>query len=293
MINQSLITILLPCYNCELTISKTIQSILSQSFRDYSCIILDNDSSDNTLSIVDKLVVEDERFKVLVNNKNMGIAFSFQKLVTIASTPFSIFLAADDYWHPDSLCLLLKALIDNPSAVCAVPKTIRFRRDGYSQDSNGTYPIAGDRSILRTIRYLSSFTDNSRFYGLYRTEALHACNVPLNFFAADFAFTALTFRYGSHLQVDGDGGTELLSRELPLTMRKYFGQDASIIYYLELLLFPFLRGYLAISTHFNLVDRIVLLPVCLKLNFSLGFSVMRSLLASVGFLRYLYFKIKS
>jgi glycosyltransferase involved in cell wall biosynthesis len=61
-------TILTTAYNCEPFIERSISSIMSQKFRDYKCYILDDLSTDNTVSKIKESIKEDERF-ILIENK--------------------------------------------------------------------------------------------------------------------------------------------------------------------------------------------------------------------------------
>lgn len=286
---SALIDVLLPCYNSSNTISKSVESLLAQDFTDFRCIVLDNCSQDSTFKIVKNLVCDDPRFFLISNKKNLGVASSFYRLIHMAKAPFVIFLAADDYYHPQCLSLLYQSLTSSPHAVAACPSTLRFRDDGYRKLSDGTFPIEGMTALHRMSIYLSSLTDNSRFYGLYRNPALQESNVLMNFFAADLVLTALTLRFGSHLEISSKNHQPLLFRELPLSMRKYVSRNSSVFYVVKLFLTPFLDGACELCRRISLSAFCALLPKITFLNLKLSWSLVRAYLASSAQLRKLYF----
>lgn len=71
MNNNILLSIIVPVYNCERYIQRCIKSILSQTFRDFELIIVDDGSSDNSLSYSRELALTDERIR-LINVKRGG-----------------------------------------------------------------------------------------------------------------------------------------------------------------------------------------------------------------------------
>lgn len=68
------ISVIMPLYNAERFVSKAILSILNQTYEDFELIMVDDCSTDSTMSIVDD--ISDSRIKILHNCNNMGIAYS-------------------------------------------------------------------------------------------------------------------------------------------------------------------------------------------------------------------------
>ncbi|MGL4446939.1 MAG: glycosyltransferase family 2 protein [Aeromonas sp.] len=99
------VSVLMPCYNAEKYISDAVISIKKQSFKDFKIIILDDASEDGTLKIVKELAVDDDRFCILQNKSNQGIAKSRDKLLSMVDTEFFAWMDADDISHPDRLSI--------------------------------------------------------------------------------------------------------------------------------------------------------------------------------------------
>ena len=67
-----LVSIITPCYNAASFISQAIESVLAQSFGDWEMIIVDDCSSDDSLSIIQKYARIDSRIRYLRTDKPSG-----------------------------------------------------------------------------------------------------------------------------------------------------------------------------------------------------------------------------
>lgn len=107
------ISIVLPVYNGENTIDRTIQSILGQTYSDFELLIIDDGSTDRTLAIVDR--VKDKRVKVF-SYANGGSSVARNRGIAKASGEFIAFIDADDLWTADKLQLQIRKLQCVPQA---------------------------------------------------------------------------------------------------------------------------------------------------------------------------------
>ena len=78
------ISILMSAYNAEKTLAKAIDSILSQSYRDYEFIICDDASLDGTLAILEEYAERDERIVLIRHTENKGLGASLNDCLGIA-----------------------------------------------------------------------------------------------------------------------------------------------------------------------------------------------------------------
>ena len=97
-----IVSVIVPFYNSSRTIKATLNSIINQSFKDFECIIINDDSNDNSLEIVENFIAYDERFKVL-NQKKKGVVSARNLGIKKSQGRFITFLDADDLWHKDFL----------------------------------------------------------------------------------------------------------------------------------------------------------------------------------------------
>jgi glycosyltransferase involved in cell wall biosynthesis len=97
------VSVVIPAYNAERFINETLSYIKNQTFKDFECIIVDDASTDKTVSIVNALCKKDPRFHLLHLNKNGGPAVARNIGKDASSGKFVIFLDADDFFDRNLL----------------------------------------------------------------------------------------------------------------------------------------------------------------------------------------------
>ena len=107
------VSIIIPVYNAEKTILETIQSVQSQSFTDWELIVIDDGSSDNTVTIIEE--IQESRLQLFCY-ENAGATVARNRGLAQAQGNFIAFLDADDLWSEDKLVLQLVALQKHPDA---------------------------------------------------------------------------------------------------------------------------------------------------------------------------------
>lgn len=93
-------SIVIPVYNKEKFVAKTIKSVLSQTFTDYEIIIVNDGSTDQSETEI--LEIKDTRIQYF-SKKNQGVALARNFGIEKATTDYICFLDADDYWYPTFL----------------------------------------------------------------------------------------------------------------------------------------------------------------------------------------------
>ena len=96
-----LVSIITPCYNSAKFLKDTIQAVQNQTLTDWEWIITDDNSSDNSLEILQ--TVNDDRIIVIESKTNGGAGHARNLALEKASGRFITFLDADDYWFPEFL----------------------------------------------------------------------------------------------------------------------------------------------------------------------------------------------
>ena len=100
---ESKVSIIIPVYNAEKFIGKTMESVLNQTYKNWEMLIFNDKSKDNSLKIIKKYSEKDERIKVIDSKENVGVVTARNKLTEIATGEFIAFLDADDYWREEKL----------------------------------------------------------------------------------------------------------------------------------------------------------------------------------------------
>jgi glycosyltransferase involved in cell wall biosynthesis len=89
------ISIITPCYNAAPYIANTIQSVQNQTILDWEMIIVDDGSTDNSVEIIQKIIAQDSRIK-LIQKENGGSASARNLALSIAQGEYIQFLDSDD-----------------------------------------------------------------------------------------------------------------------------------------------------------------------------------------------------
>lgn len=113
MLKDNLVSIITPLYNSEDFISETIESVLSQTYKNWEMIIVDDCSKDNGVEIVRKYQLQDKRIRLISLKKNSGAAVARNIAIENAKGRYIAFLDSDDLWHPEKLERQIKFMQDN------------------------------------------------------------------------------------------------------------------------------------------------------------------------------------
>lgn len=105
------VSILVPIYNVEKFLPRCIESVLSQDFRDYELILVDDGSPDQCPQICDEYAKKDSRIKV-VHKKNGGLVSARLAGFMEARGEYLMFLDSDDYLYPYAISCLYNKIIE-------------------------------------------------------------------------------------------------------------------------------------------------------------------------------------
>lgn len=118
------ISVLMPVKNCELYVAKAIDSILSQTFKDFELIVIDDGSTDRSHAIVQEYVKSDCRIRLLQNKTCIGLPRTLNRAISQAYGKFLARMDADDVSLPTRLQRQLNFLKHNPDHIAVGSNTI-------------------------------------------------------------------------------------------------------------------------------------------------------------------------
>ncbi|MBC1794712.1 glycosyltransferase family 2 protein [Listeria booriae] len=103
---EKLVSVIIPTYNSEATIAKTISSVLNQSYKSLEIIIVDDASNDKTVQIIQD--IDKSQISLFVLKQNIGAAEARNVALSKARGRFIAFLDSDDTWYPEKLARQLR-----------------------------------------------------------------------------------------------------------------------------------------------------------------------------------------
>ncbi|MBA5874284.1 MAG: glycosyltransferase [Nitrospira sp. CR1.2] len=105
------VSVVIPTFNCERFIRRTVDSALAQTYRDFEVIVVDDGSTDGTREIMEEFGL---RVRYLVQS-NQGASAARNRAIESATGEFIAYLDADDLWAPDKLARQVEYLDAHPA----------------------------------------------------------------------------------------------------------------------------------------------------------------------------------
>tara|TARA_S200000501_G_scaffold38007_2_gene31285 strand:+ start:12764 stop:13516 length:753 start_codon:yes stop_codon:yes gene_type:complete len=109
-VNIELVSVIMPAYNSEYTISRSIESILSQTYKNLELLITDDFSNDNTINIIKKYIKIDHRVKLFQFTSNSGAGVARNNSIKKSIGRYIAFCDSDDMWLENKLEIQIKFL---------------------------------------------------------------------------------------------------------------------------------------------------------------------------------------
>lgn len=150
------VTIAIPVYNVEKYINGTIKSVLSQTFTSIEILIIDDKGTDNSISIIQKIINKNplnNKIRIIDNKINHGINYSRNVAIQEARGKYLFFLDADDRISPECIETLHKYIIKEKVEI-VIGSYLKVDSEGNILSKN-EYPqiISHKKDELATLRY--------------------------------------------------------------------------------------------------------------------------------------------
>ena len=98
-----MVSVIIPSYNSEKYIAKTLDSVCAQTYADFEVLVMNDCSQDRTAEIVESYATKDSRIHLINLPGNKGVSHARNIGVQMASGEWIAFLDSDDLWTPDKL----------------------------------------------------------------------------------------------------------------------------------------------------------------------------------------------
>lgn len=112
MIEKPLISIIVPCYNAERFLEVCVNSVLSQTYENWECILINDGSKDQTLDLIKEFETQDHRIRFFTQ-ENLGLSATRNRGIDNATGEFLFFLDSDDALSNDSISNLVSNFHNN------------------------------------------------------------------------------------------------------------------------------------------------------------------------------------
>ena len=198
----------MPVYNGAPYLRFSIDSLIDQSFTDWTMLISDNGSIDETQEICKEYVNKDPRIKYYRQESNIGASYNFKYLLDQAKSPYFMWAAADDEWDNDFLSACVRILDNNEGCGMAFSNIVNI--DTYGRVIRN-YPSFSKFSQKNQLMSVYNFLLDPEIlgkpnliYSMYRLELCKNCwqiNPLSNNWGSDICFV-LTVLSRSCIEID-------------------------------------------------------------------------------------------
>ena len=209
--NKPLVSVIIPVWNTGASVCNMTDAILGQSFRDFELILVDDGSTDNTLSVLRKIERVDSRVKVFTK-QNGGPSSARNLGLEKATGEYIQFYDADDSITPHSLKICIDAILASKSDIVVSGWQIYTVRNNKIHSKYTPY-VLRDETVSNNLEayVLRSLGTNGMLYNLwnklFRADIIREHHLRFRedlSFGEDLIFALHYFSHISHLQVISD-----------------------------------------------------------------------------------------
>lgn len=217
------VSIIIPIYNCEKYISRSINSVLNQTYKNLEIILCNDGSKDNSLKIIKKYEKKYPNLIRVDSHENHGVGYTRNKAIDIAIGDYICFLDADDYLDKDYIEVLMSKIGKNDIIV-----------SGYKQ-------VNQEGELLFNQKISTSFWGRFKQLActgkIYKRKFLIDNNIKFNDLkiAEDIVFSTTTYSKTSNVKCIEYTGYNYVYNEESVTHTASLKKDNDIIKLLEIL----------------------------------------------------------
>ena len=191
IVNNVLLSVIVPIYNMEKYLDKCIKSIINQTYTNLEIILIDDGSKDSSYSICEKYKEKDDRIKVY-RKENGGLSDAKNFGISKANGEFLTFVDADDWIDVNMYEVMLKQMKEKNAEISICGRYIEYENGASKKWKNNTYLEMNKKEALI---YLNSFYDfdMASWDKIYKTELFNNIRFPVGKKCEDAYTTYLLF----------------------------------------------------------------------------------------------------
>ena len=198
------ISLIMPCYNSEAYVKDAIESVINQTYKNFEFVIVNDGSTDNTLSIINSYAINDDRIKI-ISKENGGYATAINVGLNNITGDYFLMMGSDDALESNLFENLVKAIEKYKADIIAfkaiktfsngeskVDELTEFNKqiffEGRASDFEKKYINESKIFFIRDTAkcYKSSLSKNIRYFGRYGYDADGAFSSILAHLAKSF-----------------------------------------------------------------------------------------------------------
>lgn len=233
------VTIITVCLNSAATISRTVTSVAAQTYRNIEYLVIDGDSSDGTLELLESFEREFDGRLIVHSEPDEGLYWAMNKGICLATGELIGILNSDDYYQPRAVKTVVDAWIENGCPDIVAGQTSLLDRLGHEQGFISNVKVDVPKGVVY-FPHPSMFVTHEAYrkFGAFDTRYIYAADRELMY---RMIFAGATFtKVNDVLSYFSQGG--LGSRIGVTAQLENFRLDLRFRGH-TIALFAFLKGY--------------------------------------------------
>lgn len=243
------LTIITVTYNCDRWLQRTFDSVLSQNFKDYEYIVVDGQSTDKTLEIIENNIERFEGRLCYISEKDNGLYDAMNKGIALARGEYIGIINGDDYYTENTFSTIVDLLEREQAQI--VYSDLLYSKEG-KVDLQSLLPANHENLKIRmSVNHPTCFVERSvyKIYGCfdlsYRIVADYELMVRFYINGCKFA------KADKVLAIMESGGISSNNRksirEKYIVHKKYFGSVHAIKYSIKNTAIYYYRKYMKLG----------------------------------------------
>ncbi|MDE7311143.1 MAG: glycosyltransferase [Eubacterium sp.] len=173
--NLPLVSIIIPAFNAEEYLHRCLESVWTQNYVNWECIIINDGSKDATAQIAQEWVYKDRRF-LYFYQQNQGMGLARNRAVSLAKGEYVTFIDSDDWVEPDYVRAMFFAMAENHADVCKS----NFYFHDIAQEQIWAADITDEVDVMSMKTYIHpNMWCNMFSIDLFRDNAIKMPGMPL------------------------------------------------------------------------------------------------------------------
>lgn len=196
-LQEPLITIGMPIYNAGDYLKDAILSIVRQTYKNWELIIIDDGSTDASLSKIAD--IQDQRIIIIKEEKNKGLASRLNQTVAIAKGTFFARMDQDDIALPDRLKIQLEAILNNPKIDVVSSRVLTIN---YNNEIIGSLPFVQTHEKICARPWQGFYMPHPTWFGKIEWFRKNPYASPAPYFCEDQELMLRAYKYSRFESVD-------------------------------------------------------------------------------------------
>lgn len=187
-----MVSIFIPTYNSSELISETLDSLLSQTYKDIEILCVDDESRDNTIEILRTYALKDNRIQIFQKKNQGAVPYSWNYIYPHLHGSFTLYMSHDDLLLNDTIQKMMKVVRTDTEIDCVIPSLVFFEKDiNHPEHQYVEKNKANDMSNHLTVNGKQAFNEMLDYsipgFALWRTSLIREIGMPTESFNSDEA----------------------------------------------------------------------------------------------------------